>query len=91
MVAIWKYSLTERINEIDLPIGATVLSFQCQKDIPTIWVLVEPNLVCEGEREKRIFEIFGTGQEIEKEGGFKYIGTAQQYKGNLIWHLFEKI
>ena len=43
--------------------------------------------------EERLFELFGTGQEIKYDMGVdrKYIGTYQYQKGEFVGHVFEYI
>jgi hypothetical protein len=82
---IWKYACpVEDVFELEIPKHHKILSFQCQKDKPCIWVLVDPDT----PKVKKRFQIFGTGHPITGWIG-NYIGTAQQFNGSLVWHLFE--
>jgi hypothetical protein len=72
------------LAQIDLPIGAEVLSFQCQDGVPCIWALVDD----EAEPEPRVFVFAGTGHPLF-DLPLDYVGTAQNGRG-LVWHLFER-
>ena len=83
---IWKFPLTVVDDQIiiEMPKGAQVLSIQMQRDIPTIWALVNP----QAPKEQRKFRLAGTGHLIKEAGEFLYHGTFQM-TGNLVFHLFE--
>ena len=84
---IYKYVLpVDDHIEIEMPVNAEILSFQCQHDVPAIWALVDPD----APLKKRKFRFVGTGHELGVlRSRLKFIGTAQMYDGDLIWHLFE--
>jgi len=86
MKTVWKYTLgAEDYIDVDLPMGATVLSVQEQMGQPQMWVLVdESNPVY----EQRRFRLAGTGHPINDEN-IKFVGTFQLYGGSFIGHLFE--
>jgi len=88
MKQIWKYFLevTEK-QEIVMPAGAEFLTVQVQRDIPYIWVCVNPD----NELETRQIRIHGTGHNINDCENFKYISTFQMHDGSLIFHAFEDI
>ena len=73
-----------------LPKEAVILSFQCQKGVPCIWVVVETAHI----NEDRKFRLYGTGNPIERipeDRILHYIGTTQQSQvPPLVWHLFEE-
>ncbi|KKL99179.1 hypothetical protein LCGC14_1817010 [marine sediment metagenome] len=82
---VWKYEIKIIDHqEIIIPFGAKILSFQLQHGVPYMWVLVEPI----GEKIIRRFRLAGTGHIIE-EGGLQYIGTIKMMDDKLIYHLFE--
>lgn len=88
---IWKFPVLPDHN-IDMPIGAEILSVQTQNGIPCIWALVDPK----AEKEVRKFEIFGTGHELECNENIKrkFIGTFQPYLQmnlGLVFHMFERL
>ena len=86
---IWKFEIAPIDVAIQMPKGAEILTIQTQDGIPCIWALVYP----ENEKEKRYFEVYGTGQEIYYDMGTnrKYINTFQCESGTLVFHLFERI
>lgn len=92
---ILKYSLVDNsgdepkfVKELQLPVGAEILSVQSQGDIPQVWAIVDP----EAETETRQIEIFATGEAIETENvNRKYLGTIQLKGGAFVFHAFERI
>ena len=84
---VYKYSIP--INDyfnLDLPIGARILSVQTQGKQPQMWVLVNP----EEPTEKRLFRLIGTGHYSEElPDELTFIDTFQLYGGALIFHVFE--
>ena len=90
MKRIFKYSIPLQGEfDKDLPIGAEILSFQSQNDLPYIWVIIDED----ADVEKRRFRIYGTGHPIERtvneDISLHFIGTIQILAGGLVWHLFE--
>ena len=90
--AIWKFKLeTEGYQTIQMPEGAEILVLQVQFEEPCLWALVDPSDdVIEVGRH---IEIIGTGNPMTEleHGHHKYIGTYQQYQGQLVLHVFEHI
>jgi len=89
MKTIYKYSipLLAAKFDVDLPVGAMILSFQIQDKVPCIWAMIDKKATI----EQRHFRIYGTGWPIEKipkDLNLHYIGTIQT-NGGLVWHLFE--
>lgn len=87
---IWKYQLeTTDWNEIEMPIGAEILTVQTQGENVCLWALVNPN----EDKEKRVIEIIGTGNPVECDSKFtrKYINTYQLLEGRLVFHVFERL
>jgi hypothetical protein len=81
---IWKYPIPIADQfALNLPSHCKVLSFQFQKNTPCIWVLVDPD----APKVNKGFRIYGTGNPMGYFGN--YIGTAQEFEGALVWHLFE--
>ena len=82
---IYKYPLVIKCSqEIALPEGAKILTFQMQDRSPFIWALVDPD----ASLESRTFRVVGTGHELwPDEGSYDHVGTVQQ--GPFVWHLFE--
>ncbi len=92
MKTIYKHEVPlEGVFKLRLPKEAAILSFQCQNGVPVIWVMGETAHI----EEERSFRLFGTGhpiQNIPKDEGLHYIGTAQQSQmPPLVWHLFEEV
>jgi hypothetical protein len=73
--------------DIELPVGAKLLSVQAQNDLPMAWFLVRPSL----EFETRRFRIFCTGESIPDELNVEFAATFQILGGDLIFHVFEEI
>ena len=73
----------DRITELELPAGATILYVADQKGLPYMWVLVD--LETEA-KEFRTFEVIGTGHPVEED--LTHVGTWQSPP--FVWHLFEK-
>ncbi len=87
MLKVFKYEVAvSDYPELEMRIGAYILSFQVQHDCLCIWAIVNPD---EGDETRR-FRLVGTGHEIEEsESQLKYIGTAQLLDGAVVFHLFE--
>ena len=83
---IWKFDVKLHSFELEMPKGAKILTFQTQRHIPRIWVLIDWD-VAGTAKETRKFMIQGTGMGFIDNG--KYIGSVQEMDGEFIWHLFE--
>lgn len=85
MKQVWKYefTITDAV-QLQMPIGAKILSVQLQGDLPCLWALVDPS----EPTKKRYFRIFGTGHNIDLDDSH-YIGTFMTDVGALVWHMFE--
>lgn len=87
MKTIWKIPLiVAGEQDILLPKGSEILSCQFQHGMLCLWAEVD-HKAC---KETRIISIFGTGHPI-LEGSFEYITTVQEAKGDLVWHIYERI
>lgn len=84
MTTIYKYPLaiTDR-QQIKLPAGSIILTAQFQYGTLCIWVQVDT----EQPIVLRSIIIYGTGHPHNNVG--RYIGTAQDYNGSIVWHIFE--
>ncbi len=92
---IYKYPVTPSSGsfQLEMPEDAQVLTVQFQDDASgpggKMWALVDPARV----KVKRTFQIFGTGHAIDLDtyetADIKYVGTYQQFGGELVWHLFD--
>lgn len=88
MKQIWKYRLELGTCIIGMPKGSEILTVQNQYEVAYVWALVDPNK----EVEERIFEVIGTGHNIEpSKNKRKYINTFQLQGGFLVFHVFEII
>lgn len=88
MKQIFKYKLQiTDLQRLDLPIDATILTAQVQKEELFIWVLVTPD----APKQYKKIRIIGTGHPIPDEpiSKVRYINTVQFYGGDLVWHVFE--
>jgi hypothetical protein len=89
MPTVHKFPIEPQSNpEIEMPVGAKLLAFQAQHDVPTLWALVDPDAA---STETRRFVFVGTGHPIpDHVDSLKHVGTCQLHGGSLIFHLFEK-
>lgn len=86
---IYKYELqVVGTQKIMLPERMEFLCFQCQRNIPCIWAVVDPK----AKKVEYTFRLYGTDHPIEEEKQrLQYLGTAQMHSGRYIWHLFEEV
>lgn len=95
MKSIWKFPIEAVLTdtfEIDMPIGAEILTVQMQRDVPCFWAIVDPSV----NRMTRRFRMVGTGHKFDfgadrYDTAPLYIGTIQMADGALVWHFFEII
>lgn len=85
MRAVFKYEvpIDDHVT-LRLPVGAELLHFGNQRDVPMLWALVDPEM----PKTERKFRMAGTGHAIE-EPNVRFVGTAQFSAGALVFHLFE--
>lgn len=83
LMVVWKFVLDKRVTEIEMPQWAKLIHFGIDPatDTPAVWAIVNP----QAEKEKRSFEIVGTGSEMPEKG--VYFATV--IDGLLVWHLFD--
>lgn len=87
MKTIFKYKLeTTGLQEIEIPEDAQVLSVQGQHGFLCLWAIVDPDK----PKEKKRILLAGTGHPIPEDRNLKFIGTVQEFEGELIWHIFEE-
>ena len=89
-MTIWKYEFeTKGLVNIEMPIGAEILTVQTQQEKPCMWALVDP----EAKKKQRCFEVIGTGLPIYGGSDIKrtHIGTYQLHGGSLVFHVFEYV
>ena len=85
MKTIYKYPIKIVDHQVlNLPMGAEILTVQTQKGEPFLWAKVDTD-----ERETTEVNIYvhGTGHPVRDETAV-YLGTIQQFNGDLIWHVF---
>lgn len=82
---IWKTPIYESSNRLKLKVGASFLSFQLQRNVPTIWWLVDP---FEEENEEREILVVGTGWIGDADIFKHHLGTWQDLAG-LVRHAFD--
>ena len=94
MKTIWKYRLDDKENVVELPQGAQVLSAGAQGNQIYIWALIDEAFASgDAPRDKRTFEVLGTGWEgVDLSPCAAFIGTVQMPNtivGTLVFHVFE--
>lgn len=87
MKRIFKYpiEITDE-QKIDMPQGAQILSAQMQNDKLCLWAAVDDNFTS----APIVIRVLGTGHPVPDIEGLRYIGTAQDQRLGLVWHVFEK-
>lgn len=82
---IFKYALKNNNDQIiKMPIGATILTVQVQRNIPMLWAVVDEKVEMTEDR-KIIVEVTGFPLSNYK----RYIGTYQLENGSFVGHVFE--
>ncbi len=87
-LVIWKYPVRNLSRfTLSVPVRARVLAVQKQRGQPQIWMLVDPEALC----EERVFRVIGTGHQYSASEmeSWTYHGTFQTREGGFVWHLFE--
>lgn len=80
---VFKYIIGDELQEIEMPVGAKIISVHAQDDKFCMWAIVDP----QAEKEIRKFVYFGTGNTLIDD--VEYIGTAYFFDARLVLHLFE--
>ena len=84
---IFKYPLAITDSQaVLMPVSAEILSVQFQGEYLCLWAAVNPS----EKKHARVIHIFGTGHPIPDATKIRFIGTAQQFDGRLVWHVFEQ-
>ena len=90
MKAIYKYQapILEKFD-MDLPVGAKIIRFECIEGFISLWAIIDTEVPL----EKRFFEMYKTGQEIETSiDDLVLIGMAKIFIGmELCLYTFENI
>ncbi len=89
---IWKYPLGKTGSaagyvEIKMPKGATVLSVANQYNTTTVYALVDDAI---DETEIHTFDVYLTGNIIDCDESFTFLGTVVLNDGNYVYHVFYK-
>jgi len=85
---IWKFTLelTEE-QDIDMPLGSSILSVGLQFERIQLWVMVDDATVV---KKRRKIAIVGTGHKMDfRTYAGKFIGTVVTDSGTLVWHVFD--
>lgn len=90
MLTVYKYPcLHSEMFNIEMPVGAKILTVQHQKEKPVMWALVNPDEI---NKTMRSFLWIHTGEPVALDyDELIYVDTLQSLGGNLIFHLFEVI
>jgi len=80
---VWKFVLDLQA-ELEMPVGAQILSVREQGQDVCLWALVDPD----APKMKRGFLMFGTGYPIP-DMPLQFLGTAHLHGGALVCHVFE--
>ena len=85
MRAIYKFELqTVGRQEINLPMGAVIISAQAQSGNICLWV----ELDTKAQTYKKAIHIYGTGHEIDDDLHLRFIDTVQLANGALVFHIY---
>ena len=85
MTTIYKYQLKPNRTELNMPMGAQVLTVQVQHGEVYLWAKVDETL----KNECRVFDIYGTGHAVSNDPRLLYVATFLMDGGDLVWHVFE--
>ncbi len=94
MSVVWKFPFRREEDALDrlaveLPTGSLVLAFDFQRDVPTLWALVDDSLGV--ERETRTFVLLGTGRLLSPGVPLVHVGSALGFADALVLHCFEEV
>lgn len=84
---IYKYPVeVGKLNTLQLPADAKIVHVgnQGRQDVVFIWAEFDRKMT-----EFRMFNVFGTGEEIPPDAYF-YVGTTE-VTPNLVWHVYELV
>lgn len=84
--SIYKYPLkAQEHQELELPLGAQILSVQAQRNEICIWALVNTGTI---NTEIRRVSIYPTGRSSSSTLDREFLGTVQLHGGDLVFHVF---
>jgi hypothetical protein len=85
MITIYKYALgTAYEQTVLVPTGARWLGVSEQFGGLAAWAVVDTSSPPTTHR----FRVIGTGNDAEEVRDWKFLGSVQQYGGQLVWHVF---
>lgn len=89
--AVYKYSVQPTASaqdpiQMNLPLGAEVLSVGQQGDEVFIWAAVDPMY----PTESHTFYLIPTGGNIPNGKALTFVGTVHLYAGRIVAHLFKE-
>lgn len=88
MKTIYKYNIESNApTALELPQGARVISAGAQPHGPCVWAEVDT----EAPTEKRVFRLYGTGEEMDGVP-HAFLSTFQvgTHEGLLVFHVYEQ-
>ena len=84
MRTIYKYPLQiTDFQTVKVPAGASPLTAQMQGDQLCLWAMIDTDVK---ETVDAVVKIFGTGNPVELDGEWGYMGSVQQ--SIFVWHVF---
>lgn len=88
---VYKYPFppVSSVLEAEWPLGATVVLFDIQNLVPTLWVQLD-----EKRREPLIphrFVLYGTGHKLLTQTRLLHVGSAMTPDGTLVLHCYEEL
>lgn len=89
MKVVYKYPLALTDHQVvRLPLKSTVLSVQEQNGSLVIWAVVDQSI----PQTDYEFRIVGTGNPFPNDmlRGYQFLGTVQESRRPLVWHVFGK-
>lgn len=89
MATVYKYRLQRGRNELNLPSDSVALSIDVQNNEIMMWVLHNRNPEVT-QVFPRVFHVVITGEYFDI-GYTNFIGTALQYNGGYVSHVFEQL
>ncbi len=77
-------------QSIQMPWGAQIVSIQAQRDVITIWAIIDDE---EARKDTRDFWVIHTGSQIhEPKSGMKlyFLATVVMDSRGMVYHIFEE-
>lgn len=88
MNRVYKYALQPGRNDILLAEGSELLTVATQNGVPTLWAKVD---VDAPQTELHVVHVVGTGHDLPEFCKLRYIGTAHEVDGWMVFHAFEDV